>query len=78
MAIASKSDAIGFQTFAMESPHAIRTLRSQLMKEKVDKVAALADNNARDFADYKYRIGQINGLQMAIEICEAMQEQERQ
>lgn len=55
--------------FAPEHPQTPRTLRGKLEKLMAEKTGMLAEGSASGFADYKLRIGEIRGLNEAIEIC---------
>lgn len=63
--------------FSVESPHAVRTLRTHLMERIADCREALAAGSAQDWPDYNKRVGVIQGLRDAISICDQYEAQER-
>lgn len=67
-----------FRTFAVDAPYAAQTLRKRLMDRKVELSEALIGGYAQDWADYRHRVGIMEGLNQAIAICEDMMKQERQ
>lgn len=69
------ADAVQF--FGMESPHVVRTLRKRLGEVIDHKSEALLTGIASDFADYRHRTGEIDGLKIAIAICDEMTKEER-
>lgn len=67
-----------FRTFAIDTPQVARTLRARLAERVGDYAVQLSGGYAQDFADYKQRVGVIDGLKMAIEICDEMIKEEHQ
>jgi hypothetical protein len=55
---------------ADDHPALARTLERLLEASKADCVNFLAHNLAGSFEDYKYRCGQIDGLTIAIGLCQ--------
>jgi aspartate/tyrosine/aromatic aminotransferase len=66
-----------FRTFAVDPPYAARTIRKTLNNTIVAHTEQIASGYAKDWADYQNRVGFINGLRHAIEICDEMEKQER-
>lgn len=66
-----------FRTFAVDPPYAARTIKKMLQKRSVELIEQLAGGYARDWADYRQRIGVIQGLSEAMSICDEMEKQER-
>jgi len=52
-------------TYADKSLRAV--LSEKLQKTMNDELAALSSGAAKDWADYRERVGRIRGLQMAVE-----------
>ena len=69
--------AEAFRTFAIDPPYAARTLRKQLTDRRVALIEQMSEGYARDWADYQRRVGVMEGLTAAIEICDEMEKQER-
>lgn len=53
-----------------------RGLRGKLQSRLTEHMGFIASGAAEDFADYRYRAGQIQALSEAIEICEQMEKDE--
>lgn len=66
-----------FRTFAVDTPYAARTLRTKIIKRRSELAAQMADGYARDWADYQRRVGVMDGLTVAIELCAEMEKQEK-
>ena len=69
--------AEAFRTFAVDPPYAMRTMRKQLEDRRQALINQMGEGYARDFADYQRRVGVIEGLHQAIELCIEMEKQER-
>ena len=69
--------AEAFRTFAVDPPYLAQALRKRLMEVKNDLAVQLADGYAKDWADYRHRIGVIEGITMAVGLCEELSKQER-
>jgi hypothetical protein len=67
------SDA--FRTFAVDPPYAARTLRTQLASRRDALIGQMGEGYARDFADYQRRVGVIEGLAVAMELCIEMEKE---
>lgn len=72
------AEAEAFRTFALDTPFTARTLHARLSQMKDDLSGQVADGYAKDWADYCRRIGVIEGLELAMEICVDVEKQERQ
>ena len=55
--------------FAFEHPSLARGLRAKLQQRQAELIGAVGTGYAQDWADYKKRIGVIEGLGEAIEAC---------
>ena len=55
--------------FTYDHPLRSRTLRGKLEQERKNLIEVMAIGYAQDWADYKHRIGVIEGLKKAIDIC---------
>ena len=63
----------GLRIFALDHPQVARTLRGKLGKRRQELVEQLAQGNAEDYADYKGRVGRLEGIEEAMKICEAIE-----
>lgn len=69
------SDNRAFTVFAMDSPQATRTIRARLNQLKADRMEQLAV--AQDWPDYKLRVGVIQGIDEALQVCDDIEKAER-
>lgn len=53
-----------------------RKVRARLEARIREHAGFLCEGVAVDFADYRYRLGQMNGLKEAIEICDVAEKEE--
>lgn len=67
-----------FRTFALDPPMVARTMRAKLIKTREQLVNAMADGYVSDFPDYRFRCGQINGIDLALAICDEITKEERE
>ena len=65
----------GFSVYAMESPQATRTIRAKLVQRRSDLVEQLAV--AQDWPDYKHRVGVLQGIDEALQVCDDIEKAER-
>ena len=65
----------GFQVFALDNPHATRTIRAKLEEAKANRILELA--YAQDWPDHKRRVGVIEGLNEALRVCDEIEQAER-
>ena len=70
--------AEAFRTFALDPPYAVRTLRKRLLERAQALGNQITGGYCSDWADYKKRIGQLEGLTEAIGLCEEMEKEEKQ
>ena len=66
-----------FRTFAVDPPYAARTLRTYMEARRNALIGQMGEGYARDWADYQRRVGVIEGLHQAIELCIEMEKQEK-
>jgi hypothetical protein len=52
-----------------------RTVERELMEMRASLIAGLAEGAAKDFADYRDKVGEIRGLSNAISICQDAKKQ---
>lgn len=55
--------------FASDHPALAHTVRARLEKQRDDLISQVGTGYAQDWANYKYCVGTIQGLQDAIDIC---------
>ena len=68
-------DTRGFSVFALDAPHAVRTLRMKLERMKSDRLSELIV--AQDWPDFKRRVGIVEGLDEALQVCDDIEKAER-
>ena len=65
----------GIPTFPLDHPRMASTLAGRLEKRRLELQAQIANGNAEDWPDYKERVGVIRGLQEAIDIAKALEQE---
>ncbi len=70
------AEPTAFRTFAMEPPYQVRSLRRMLQKKIEELTAALSGGYAKDWADYRERVGEISGLLEAVGFCDELEKAE--
>jgi len=63
--------------FHVESPYLVRNLRDKIKVRKSELVMQIASGIASDHADYKHRIGVLEGLDEALQLIDEMEKNER-
>ena len=53
----------------MDERFATRNLRGLLTKRRADLAAQIAEGYAKDWADYRERVGELKGIDGALAIC---------
>lgn len=70
--------AEAFRHYALESPETVRTLRERLRKRAEELASPIIQGVAQDWADYRQRVGVIQGLSEAVALLDdAMKEDNR-
>lgn len=59
--------------FAPEHPNRPHTVRQHVEQRRAELTSQMASGAARDWPDYRERIGVIRGLTEAIEICRELE-----
>lgn len=67
-----------FRAYALDTPQTARTLYARLKKRKEDLSSQIADGYAADWGDYKNRVGVVDGLTIAMEICAEVVKEEQE
>ena len=62
--------------FTPDSTGFKRKLRAKLQERIAEHVGFLVGNAASDYADYRFRCGQISALHEAIEMCDIVEKEE--
>lgn len=70
--------AEAFRAFALDTPQTARTLRARLIKVRDDLAAQVVERYAKDWPDYCSRTGVIEGITIAIGVCEETAKEERE
>ncbi len=65
----------GFQLYALDSPQVVRTIRAKLEKLRADRKDELAV--AQDWPDFKRRVGVLEGIDEALQVCDDIERAER-
>jgi hypothetical protein len=72
MAVVSEKGAVRY--FSPDHPDLPRHVLGKLKKEYEQLAGAVADGCGVDYADYRYRVGMLHGLKLAMMICEEEEE----
>lgn len=67
-----------FRTFAVDAPYAAQTIRTTLMKRYGELAEQIIAGYAKDWPDYRERVGVMRGLIEAVEICNDMEKKEQE
>lgn len=70
------ADTAAFRTFAIEPPHQVRSMRKMLQVRVEDLSSQIVAGYAKDWPDYKERVGVIAGLSEAIAFCDELEKAE--
>lgn len=70
--------AEAFRTYALDTPQTARTLRARLIKMRDDLSGQVVERYAKDWPDYCSRTGVIEGITIAIGVCEEVTKEERE
>ena len=70
-----QTDNRGFSLYALDSPQTLRTLRSKLEKLRADRKDEL--EVAQDWPDFKRRVGVLEGIDEALQVCDDIERAER-
>ncbi len=62
--------------FTPDRARTARTLREKLMARQTELAGFILAGAPVDFPDFRHRLGQIEGLREAIDICEQMEKDE--
>lgn len=71
------SDSSGFNVFALDHPHHIRTIRKKLEEIRAVRCEYLTSGSPTDWADYQRRVGVLEGLDEALHVCSEIERAER-
>ena len=66
--IATRDSAV--RLYAPDHPDLANTVAARLFKIMDDLGRQISEGYAQDWPDYKFRVGQINGMRIAIEQCQ--------
>lgn len=67
----------GFHVYAMDTPRQARTIRDRLEKVRADAAGLMATPNAvKGWDDYQRRVGVLEGIDMALRVCDEIVEKE--
>ena len=61
--------------FVPDSPQKARTLRGKLLEEINTKSKSLIEGYAQDWADYSRRVGVLDGLSIAVDLCDGVEKE---
>lgn len=56
--------------YAADDQRLPRTVAARLMKHRADLVDAIAYGSALDWPDYQKRVGVLQGIDIALQVCE--------
>ena len=71
------SDNRGFSVFALDSPQEARTIRKKLEIRRAELASVISEGGAQDWADYKSRVGVLQGIDEALHVCDEVLKDER-
>ena len=65
----------GFDVYALDSPQAARTFRARLEKRKNELQSYILTGDVMDWADYRRRVGVIEGIDEALRVCDDLEKE---
>lgn len=71
----ASSDTSGFNLYALDHPHSVRTIRQKLREIRDERLQYLA--SASDWGDYRHRVGLLEGIDEALRVCDDVERAER-
>ena len=67
----------GFQVYALDTPRDARTIKQRLEKVRADLAALVAEPNVvKDWDDYQRRVGVLEGIDIALRVCDEIVDKE--
>ncbi len=70
-------DDSGFSVFALDHVQHLRTIKKRLTEIRAERASDLVSGLAADWADYKHRVGVLEGIDEALRVCEDIERAER-
>ena len=67
------SDA--FTIHAVDTPRVARTIRGKLIQRKVELADFIVSGQVNDWADYKRRVGVLEGIDEALRVCDDIEKE---
>ena len=64
------TDPAPVRFFVPDTPQFMRNLKAKLREEFQTRDHAIASGVAGDYADYRHRVGELRGLEIAFNLCE--------
>jgi hypothetical protein len=71
------SNDSGFNVYALDHANHIRTIKKKLTEVRAERASDLVSGLAGDWADYKHRVGVLEGIDEALRVCEDIERAER-
>ena len=68
----------GFHLYALDHPESARTVSARVKKLRFERAEQIVDGFAKDWADYQRRLGVLDGLALALDICEDIEKEQRE
>jgi hypothetical protein len=75
--MALRDDNSGFSVFALDHAQHARTIKKKLMEIRAERASDLVSGLAADWADYRRRVGVLEGIDEALHVCEDIERAER-
>ena len=67
--------SVGFNVYALDSPQGVRTFKAKLEKRRAELASQIADGSAKDWSDYKHRVGVLEGIDEALRVCDDLEKE---
>ena len=67
----------GFSVYALDHAHHVRTIKKKLTEIRAERAYDLGSGLAQDWADYRRRVGVLEGIDEALRVCEDIERAER-
>lgn len=64
-----------FQVYELDSPQVARTIKHRLEKRREELAAAISMGHAKDWSDYRHRVGVLEGIDEALRVCDDLEKE---
>ena len=66
-----------FRVYSMDAPQQPRTLKEKINRRRNELANYIVNGQVSDWADYRRRIGVIEGLEEAMVLCDEVEDEQR-